>query len=829
MATFNDLIARIGEKPLLPKSSQPEEEDEKVEESPFSDEELLELWKEVKKECLDSRWVFERQWQRNIYYILNRQWIEFHMSDLRWKDKRMAKHIPRPVTNKCKETVQAIRSNVFTSIKLGVNVRPNGQDPENVSTASTCDALSPILHEDHDMNAVMGEFDFWYLACGNALLHSFLDYDIKYGALTITSERCLQCGTVTPSPELVDGTCPVCGGTEFEPAIDPLTKLPMQELKPKGKPVTIALSPLEVAFPNNYSRFADIPYLVRRRWRNKSYYENNPHLEAQVADVSWQRSSGDTAVQLFQSLATQNDLGVSPTYWSDGAAGSDADEGTTEYEVWYKPTMEYPDGLVFRVLENGQTPLILKLPEESLPGPLPYTDAKGNPIFTFAHAAYDQVGGRIWGSGPIDIIIGKQDALNRLDSQIEMIVQRMASPGWSVPKGAGVVKFTGAPGFIMEWNPLTVGGNAKPEQFAGIGIDPSLVNYREQLLKDIEELTGTYDIIKGSKPSGVEAFSAIQALLEQSQARFTGPVQARGDAYRHAVGFQLELERAFGPEERTAAILSPAKTWTFQTFKRAQLTGSVTVIAEDGSNAPKTSLGQRAAVEQAAGLGLLDMNDPDVKYEALRLFGLQKMVPSLDVHVQAAGLKQQEFEEWIGDDAAVQESMGLAQQDEMKYQGELAQHTAMVAAIPPPAPMPQDGQVPAENGQNGPMAPTPALPPPPEQPNPLDHTPLKWRKWYNPVVHRQEFMKWANSDRIRELLKTKPQVEGLLDAHLQVINMALAEEMLGPMGANTPMPAGPESATKTPGGAAMSNSNNESSKGNVPRGTGEGAQNAGPR
>src|SRR5574342_88313 len=93
---------------------------------PMSDAVLLKLFQKCKKESMDSRWVFERQWLRNIYYVLGRQWIYYNGSRGEWQDKRLAKWIPRPVTQKAKEIVQTIRS-MFAAINIGVNMRPNGQ------------------------------------------------------------------------------------------------------------------------------------------------------------------------------------------------------------------------------------------------------------------------------------------------------------------------------------------------------------------------------------------------------------------------------------------------------------------------------------------------------------------------------------------------------------------------------------------------------------------------------------------------------------------------------------------------------------------------------
>ncbi len=755
-----------------------------VVDNPYSDEELLDLWAVMKTECFDSRWVFERQWQRNIWYVLGRQWIEYQSKYGGWRDKRMAAWVPTPVTNKCKETVQAIRA-MFTSINLSVNVRPNGSDPLNVATASTADQLVPLLHEAHFMNRAMTEFDFWLCVTGNAFLHCYVDYDIKHGSITITSEECMTCGAVYTSDKLTGAqpTCPDCGGTEFTPALDEEGN-PIEKRNPKGVPTTLILSPLELSFPQTYTRFEDLPYVVRSRWRTKRYYESHPILKEMVSKISWQKSPQDHSLALFTSLTQANDLGMTSSYGGNSGHGSQHDEGITEHEVWMKPTDTYPDGLVFRVVGDS-APQIVHLEElESLPGPLPYRSADGVPLFTFAHATYDHVGGRILGSGPIDAIIQKQDQVNQLDSQVLLCLTRMGNPIWLWPKGCEIQKMTGMPGLVVKYTLDPMGPNAKPERVAGLPIDASVMQLREQYLRDIEELAGTFDIMKGAKPAGVEAFSAIQALIERSQARFSSVFQSRGDAYKQWASFSLELEREFGPNERTKAILTPARGWTFKTFQRAQLQGSFTLVVEDGSTTPKTNLGMRAAVEHANTLGMLNMADPDQQYEGLKLFGLTRMVPTLDIHVQAALQKQQAFEQWVQNDQAVQQLVMTAQTAQQDYQAQVegAQQQAFL----------------------DPMAPVAPLAPPPSM---LVDSPLEWLDWYNAQIHLQEFLKWANDDHIRELIADKSIVKQLLKLHLQEIQMALPPPPVAP-GQQPPQAAG--------AARAMKNSNANSKPEQVP-------------
>jgi hypothetical protein len=765
----------------------------------FDDETLLELWKDIKTESLQNRWMFERQWQRNIWYVLGRQWIEYLSRYGGWRDKRIAQWIPRPVTNKCKETVQAIRS-MFTSIQLGVNVRPNGGKPENVSAAATADALAPVLHERHHMNAILNEFDFWLIATGNAFIHTFVDYDVKNGVITIQQEQCQSCGNTYGSDQLTGGqpTCPDCGGTQFAPAVDAVTGAPVKPVtKMKGKPTTMVLSPLELAFPNTYPRFEELPYVVRMRWRTKRFITSHPVLKDLVdaEKIVWQKSPTDQSLQIFTNLSKYTDLGLSPTYSAstEGGAAQEQD-GIVEYEVWMKPSADYPEGLVFRVLGDSPSPIILHLEEsEQIPGPLPYKQFDGTPLWTFAHAGYEHVGGRVLASGPLDVIIQKQDQLNQLDSMILLIIQRMSNPVWLEPKGAEIQRLTGMPGLVIKWNPLTVGGQAKPERIAGVPVDAALFNIREQYLRDIEELTGTYDVIKGSKPAGVEAASALQLLVERSQARFSSVFQSRGDVYKNWFKFAIELEREFGPDEITKETLEPGRGWTYESFKRSQLNGSYTIIVEDGTATPKTALGIRAAIDHAAQLMMVNLQEPDVQYEAMKLFGLTRLIPSLDIQVQSALQKQNAFQDFIANPKAVvlaTQALQTYQKILMTQQQQLALGVQQMQAT----------------GQ-------PAQPPPPP-PSPLIGTPFEWLPWYNPVVHKQEFLKWANSDRIRDLLK-QPQVgaiaKALMTLHLQEMDQQLAAMQAAAA------PLGPPPNLQG-AGRAMRNSNQNSGQPQRPEG-----------
>lgn len=604
---------------------------------------ILELFNRFKAECLDQRWVLEHDWLRDLSYVSGKQWIIYHPTRREWVDKRLHKWIPKPVTNKMRETVNSIRSN-FAAINLQAKARPNGYDSKSIATAEIADQMAPLIHDEHDMNQVMREADFWLLTTGSAVLQSSWDKDIRSNRLFVKDEQCAQCGAVYPPDQIVasQNTCPDCGSQQFIDAVGPDGK-PQGKWLAHGRGKTQALSPFEYAFPLSLTRWDELPYMIRIRWRDKSWFEaNKPEL---VSKIQWEKSSTDRSLNIYKSLALSNSANTFQGTVTPAGSQSQT-EGVTEYELWLKPTPEFPEGLVARIV-GGSSPIVIDVPEESIPGPFPYKDIEGKPLFPFFFAQYEHVGGRLYGSSAISPLISKQDQINQLDSLAQLIIQRMANPVWVVPEGSGVEHFSGEPGLIMKWNPLAAGGTgARPDKIEGSEIPTSLPMMREQALKDIEELSGAYDVIKGQQASGDIPFAALQLLVERSQSRFTAVFQSRGEMYRRWFSFALEMERQFGPNERTLAIIAPNKGYTFKHFENAQLQGQIQIVIEDGSTMPKTSLGKRAAIEQGFNFGVINTMDPDQRYSLLTALGLQDMVPTLNVHVQTALRLQDEFEEW---------------------------------------------------------------------------------------------------------------------------------------------------------------------------------------
>lgn len=746
-------------------------------------EQAVQLLTDTRGYCEPGRELFEYAWWRNLLYLLGRQWIFWNPSSRTWNDKRLARWVPKPVTNIIRTTALSIRA-TFAEIRLVSMAQPNGNAPINLLTAQTSDDMEPLIQREHGIQKLFSSADFWAIVTGNVWLHPHWDKNDQSNAQMKTMEECQLCHAQATPDEIVQAgqKCPQCSSTALTPIGDVMDVI--------GKGRTIIASPLELLLPIYAQNDEQVDRLVYLTWRPKHDLEAelgaNPKTQPLLARIAWDTGPQQRSLQLYKALATTSDLQLTPSQW--GTAGNVGTvPGAIEQHLWIKPNAKFPRGFYMRYIGDGQPIPVMdrKVPD------LPYKTNKGTPLWPWIHYQFEEISGRLYASSAIDSIIQKQDQINQIDSMTQMTAQRMGNPVWLEPKGAEVERFTGEPGLIVRWQP--VGANsAKPERIGGENPPQSFFTMREQYKADAEELAGTYDVLKGAKPTGVEAFSALQLLVDRSQSRFKTPFDSRSDAYAEWYRIALELERSYGPPERVNAVLGPNKSWTFQTFEKANLDGDITISVESGTNMPKTALGRRAAIEHAKQLQLLSPQNNEQNYQILTELGLPELMPSLDSDVKSALQEQQAFEEWFA--AGGLQKMSMA---------------------PPPL---TPGAPPAPPTPGQPTMWAPPTPPPP--PVPLVRMP-----WHNDMLHLQENRKWMNSDAVRNMMQSTqgtPQqalLVQLLAAHLQAHaeGLVAAGPAAGAPGAPAPPAGGPGASNKPQGAAgAMKSSNDQGGAPNQP-------------
>lgn len=678
----------------------------------LTDVQLVTLLQDTRGFCDPGRELFEYGWWRNLLYLLSRQWIYWNPTSRQWQDKRLAKWIPKPVTNIIRTTILSVRA-TCQALDRSVVVQPAGASSENILTAQTVDDIEPLLDQEHDGDTNWPIADFTTGLFGDAFLHPYWDTSDPTNVAVVDLWKCSMCQTVSPDDVIAKANqrCPSCQS----PA---LQKTGQQQTLPIGKGKTMVVSSLELLLPLYAQSWGDVDRLVYLTWRPEhqirdEYKDVVDEKGKPILDkIAFDQGPSQRSLQLYRAISTTSDLNLTPSVWSASAFTGQV-KGTTEQHLWIKPSRTYPKGLYCRFL--GESPIPVRMIDgegQPLGFELPYKRANdGEPIWPWVHYPYEPIYGRLYSQGAVDSIIQKQDQINQLDSMMQMIVQRMGNPIWLEEKGAAVERFTGEPGIIVRWQ--SVGNGGKPEKIEGSNPPAAMTQLREMYKADSEELAGTYDVLKGQKPTGVESYAGLNLLVERSQSRFTTLFKSRAKAYRDWFEIALELERSYGPTTRVRAVMGPNKSWTFKTFQKADFAGSVTILMDDGSMIPKTALGRRAAIEHGMQMGLFAQKTPDQTYSLFQELGIASLAPSLDAFTKSALEEQQAFEDWV--DGNFQGPCPLQVkpwhdhpthlvQNKIWMNGDFIRDLFKRYPLDPPTPQPQPGQ---------PVPRVPVPPPPP--------------------------------------------------------------------------------------------------------------------
>ena len=177
---------------------------------------------------------------------------------------------------------------------------------------------------------------------------------------------------------------------------------------------------------------------------------------------------------------------------------------TMDETVEGKKQLKYPKGRVITCLPE----LGILLSDKKNP----YKDGK----FPFVLMKNYDIPFEFWGVGEIEQIMSPQHYVNELTNQIIDNAKNTANMQWIIDKNSGIGqgKLTNRPGLVIRKTPGSEVRRDTP---------PAMPNYvREQievLKKDIQDISGVFDSLKGEQQGSITAASAILALQEASQAR----------------------------------------------------------------------------------------------------------------------------------------------------------------------------------------------------------------------------------------------------------------------------------------------------------------------
>lgn len=589
------------------------------------DQKVIRLVLEFKDRFTARRWIFEREWYRNILYYVGQQWIVYDDTFRRWRLRNMPSWVPLPVTNRLASTANVIRSSV-AQVQPAFTAYPTQENERSVLSANAADKYLDVIMQESGFRGARRRMASWVTLTGNGFLLTEFDTSADTGTIFVPGEQCAECGTsIAPNEITSDLTCPTCGSDQL--VEDPSAG----ESIPQGRLRVRALSPFEVYVDNGIMELEDQPAVLVIESRS---LEMVRQTYGSVANAVKADNEKETGRYFLNSLSHMTGTGFGPGTNSGYTLGDDT--GTvTLYRLYIKSCKDYPDG-AYIVMTGDQH--ILELIE---PFPFRYTKTQ-RPFYPVVHVRYDDVPGRFWAKTPIDDLVPKQRQRNELESLFQTIVMRTANPVWLLPGGVQTTPITGDPGVVVRY---TGSAGLKPERLQGLDAPASLINFIAQVDQDFEEIANTFAVMKGKNPGSVRAASAIQMLLERGFGRYGSVFDNLEEAYEQWAISALEIWRQKAVFPRVQAVAQSAGAWQFMEFAGSDL-GEVDIRVEAGSTRPKSQAGRQMLVQQALQWGLVNPLDPEQKMKLFEELGMTSLLPGAEADVKVVAEENARFMAW---------------------------------------------------------------------------------------------------------------------------------------------------------------------------------------
>ena len=588
-------------------------------------------------EYSQGREAFVRAAYRNILFWKGHQWILWDRALSRFRPARLPAKHPQPVTNMFKATLKAVIS-VFARIEPTLTYRPGSDEPEDRATADVASRAIEVIEAEVNIRRQRQFLATWVGVTNGAWLETGYDPDPVHGTRLLQHEQCVDCGTQQPPTR--EGRCVApststpgtpCDGLT-RPAVDAQGQ-PVGNEVPIGKMYVDVVSLFELFFNPSITDWPRQRDLLREKLVSVDEAKSRwPGVADRVTSETSGAGIGGIYADSLPTLGTF--IGDSIRRGLDAPLAVTL-KHVTERWYWQLPDATYPQGLLAIALGRQAMTIVHA-------GPLPYRHRDGTAFLPFVHFPQEVVPGTAWPGGVADDLAAKQAQRNRWESMIETAAQAFGQGKWLIPEGSNIGTVTGEAD-VIRYNPMVGGVAVKPDRLAGDPMTNAFIAYLEKIDRDFEQLAGTFDIIKGARPPGVSAGIALQILQERGMSRFAPLFILWEDAWARWASQAIEIFRQFATEPRVRRIQGRDGAWQVHKFLGADLQGRVDVVAEANSSLPRSSLADRAEIDQLLERGIISAQDPETRYLVLEAYGRTSMIPGMAADTKNALMEQEAF------------------------------------------------------------------------------------------------------------------------------------------------------------------------------------------
>lgn len=544
-------------------------------------------------------------WERNQLFLDGKQWIVYEgnrETGGAWKPLRVSKeneYIPRPVTNYFYDAFQTLKGYLLKT-KPRITVKPNSQTNKDKGAAKLATLVSECNYERLKEN-----YNYEYAAA--CLITYGTVFKKSYWDNSYISQ--VKVPKMTEQPKIDPMTMqPV--GMETVPVLDEYGQ-PVFDTLPLGDVNTDIIEPFRMCLDpigNDVHKMRWImEYSIQPIDWIKTTYSKEAEGYTGLVDEVKSESNLNNSMRRFLQLKTSSGTRTG-TPSIEGAYGADVsiDNTAVVKEYYERPSQAHPKGRMV-VVANG-IPLYV--------GDSPCEGPELGDWHPYSECRWEIVPGRFWGKSPLDDGADIQKTMNSIDAVIILTRKTMAIPQKLIPLGIGITpgQWTGRPGQEIFYR--NDGQGSKPETTAAQGVHESVFVEREKRLEDFKQITGAIDILKGDRPPGVTAASALSMLYEVGTGKLF-PILDRWKSFvENDQKKQLRLIAKNYKEPRPDFIrMLQSRNKDFSeadinNFIGQDLYDNCNVNIEAGSNVPKLQAAEQALLLEVAQTGSLSLDLP---------------------------------------------------------------------------------------------------------------------------------------------------------------------------------------------------------------------------
>lgn len=561
-------------------------------------------------------------WQRNHLMLDGFQWLVYDSSAATgglWKRldvSRTNEFIPRPTTNLMFDVYQTLKSYLIKT-KPRSEVYPNTelyQDKMAAKIATLCcEANWAKLKEQANYEYAAS----CLVTYGTVFKKSYWD----------TSELVMS---KVPRMTQIPKTDPSTGlqvGMEEVQATDPQTGDALFDTIPLGDVNTDVVEPYRICLDPIANDIHKVRWIMEYSIQPLSWIkdiygkdpQSNPGYTGLAEEVEEEPNLQGSLKRFYQ---LKQSSGLKQRIEGGTSLGSTEEHLTNSAvvkEYYERPSRQFPNGRMV-IVANGKT---------LYAGDSPYVGPELGDWHPYSECRWELVPGRFWGKSALDVASELQKRLNSIDSVVILTRKTMAIPQKLIPTSSGIAPgtWTGRPGQEIPYR--DVGGGAKPELLPAQGAHASVFQERQQVAEDMKTITGAIDILKGERPDGVTAASALEMMYEVGMGKLF-PILDRWKSFcENDQKKQLKVIAKYYKEPRPDFIrLLQQKNRELPAAAISKFIGSdlydnCNVVVEAGSNVTKLQAAKKQELREAAQSGVLNLADPRNRRQYMEDMGIK--------------------------------------------------------------------------------------------------------------------------------------------------------------------------------------------------------------